>query len=84
VPRKNLVQERLGDRHATRVDLTGLAELLERRVPLLIPGVGQALGSGGKAGADAAIFVARSPRDASLVRHAPPRHLDRLTVQHLA
>jgi hypothetical protein len=70
--RKDLLEEHLGDRHATRVDLTGLAKLLERRVPLLIAGMGQALGSCGEAHADAVVFVACRPRDGSLVHHAPP------------
>jgi hypothetical protein len=70
--RKDLFEERLGDRRAACVDLTGLAELLKRRVPLLIGGVGQALGSYGEADADAAVFVTCRPLDASLVRHALP------------
>jgi hypothetical protein len=37
---KDLLKERLADRPATRVDLTGFAELLERRVPALVGGVG--------------------------------------------
>jgi hypothetical protein len=40
---EDLLEERLGDRNATRVEVTGFAELLQRRVPLLVAGVGQAL-----------------------------------------
>jgi hypothetical protein len=70
---KNLIEERHGDWHATRVDLGGFAELLERRVPLLTRGVGQALETCSKADANAAVFVACwLPLDAVLVPHAPP------------
>jgi len=77
---KDLLQETLGDGHATRVDLAGLAESLECRVPLLIAGMGQALGTCGEADADAAVFVACwPPLYGVLVHHAPRHHLDRLT-----
>jgi hypothetical protein len=72
------LKERLGDRHATCVDLAAFGELLERRVSLLIASVGQALRSCSEADADAAVVAACRPVDARLVRHTPPassRHL---------
>jgi hypothetical protein len=79
---KDLLKERLGDHHSSRIDLAGFVELPERRVPLLLASVDQALGSRIEANPDAALFIACRPVDASLVHHAPPC-LDRLTVQHL-
>src|SRR4030095_13686890 len=67
---KDLAEERLGDRHATRVDHAGFTEPLERGVSFLVAGVGKALGSSRETDADAATLIACRPADAGLVRHA--------------
>jgi hypothetical protein len=67
---EELFKERLGDRDATGVDRTGLAELLERSRAVLVAGMGQAGGAIGEADADAAVVAARRPVHSSLVRHA--------------